>query len=76
MYLAFNIRFVSRVMRDFGVAILTGWVAVQIVWTIVFELKRCCPPKTSEYPELESATPILPLHSLGHAYTRAGTHMS
>ncbi|XP_025095480.1 putative ferric-chelate reductase 1 homolog isoform X2 [Pomacea canaliculata] len=59
MYLAFNIRFVSRVMRDFGVAILTGWVAVQIVWTIVFELKRCCPPKTTDKNRVLSVKEVL-----------------
>ena len=42
MYLAFNIRFVPAVMRNFGVAVLTGWVPVQIAWTIALELRRCC----------------------------------
>ncbi|KAK7109751.1 ferric-chelate reductase 1-like [Littorina saxatilis] len=42
MYLAFNIRYIPAVMQDFGVAVLTGWVPVQIAWTIVLELRRCC----------------------------------
>ncbi|KAK7493237.1 hypothetical protein BaRGS_00015574, partial [Batillaria attramentaria] len=42
MYLAFDIRYIPNVMQDFGVAVLTGWVALQIVWTIAFELRRCC----------------------------------
>lgn len=42
MYLAFDISYIPEVMQNFGVAVITGWVAVQIVWTIVFELRRCC----------------------------------
>nr|KAG5704098.1 hypothetical protein BaRGS_017602 [Batillaria attramentaria] len=43
MFLAFYIRYIPAVMRDFGVAVLSTWVAVQVGWTVVFELRqRCC----------------------------------
>ncbi|KAL8591590.1 hypothetical protein ACOMHN_030476 [Nucella lapillus] len=59
MYLALDIRYIPAVMREFGVTVLTGWVPLQIGWTIVLELRRCCTVQQGVKKEKEPCTAIL-----------------
>lgn len=38
MFLAYDIDYIITDMRNFGTAVLSVWVAVQLLWHIVFEI--------------------------------------
>ncbi|BFZ01457.1 hypothetical protein BsWGS_04496 [Bradybaena similaris] len=41
MFLAFDIQYFSKEQKIFGVAVLSVWVAVQLMWHIAFEILAC-----------------------------------